>query len=296
MNQCLETFCLFTKSSLIHMNVKVILSFLECLVAIECSASMIANYVSAIKASFIMYDLPFETLDHPKVKYFLKALRINRPITTTSHNVITISHLLDISRACDLLTSPQVYRTTFLLDFFAFLRLSNLAPHAKADFDHTRHLTGNDVFFTEKYLKVLLKWSKTMQTRDKVQCVTLPRLKIKLLCPFRAEKALFKLYPMSGLAPLLQIHNDQGWNPLTDSQVRKSLKTINIHLGLSPRFFTFHDFRRSGATYAFYSHVPIQQIKRHGTWSLDCVWSYIQSDHTSGESLADALAECINAV
>ena len=52
-------FCLSTKSLLIRTNVKVVLSFLECLVANECSASMIANYVSAIKASFIMYDLPF---------------------------------------------------------------------------------------------------------------------------------------------------------------------------------------------------------------------------------------------
>ena len=160
-------------------------------------------------------------------------MRINRPTTTTSHNVITISHLLDISMACDLLSSPQVYRATFLLGFFAFLRLSNLVPHTRADFDHTRHLTGNDVFFTDKYLKVLIKWSKTMQTRDKVQCVTLPRLKIKLLCPFRAVKALFKLYPMSGSAPLRQIRNEQGSNPLTDSQVRKSLKTINVYLGLS---------------------------------------------------------------
>ena len=164
-------FCVFTKASLIHVNVKVILSFLECLVTNECSVSMIANYMSAIKTSFIMYDLPFETLDHPKVKYFLKELRINRPVTIASHNVITISHLFDLSMACDLLTSPQVYRATFLLGFFAFLRLSNLVPHARVDFDHTRHLTGNDVFFTDRYLKVLIKWSKTMQTRDKVQCM-----------------------------------------------------------------------------------------------------------------------------
>ena len=273
-------FCLLTKSSLIHVNVKVILSFLECLVTNECSASMIANYVSVIKASFVMYDLPFETLDHPKVKYLWKALRINRPVTITSHNVITIPQLNDLSRARDLLTSPQVYRATFLLGLFAFLRLSNLVPHARADFDHTRHLTGNAVFFTDKYLKVLIKWSKTMQTRDKVQCVTLPKLNIKPLCPFRTVKALFKLYPMSGSATLLQIQNDQGSIPLIDSQVRKSLKTINAHLGLSCSFFMFHDFRRSGATYTFNSHFPIQQIKRHGTWSSDCVWSYIQSDLT----------------
>ena len=53
-------FCLFTKSSLIHVNVKVILS-LECLVSNTRSASMIANYVLGIKASFFVYNLPFET-------------------------------------------------------------------------------------------------------------------------------------------------------------------------------------------------------------------------------------------
>ena len=175
-----------------------------------------------------------------------------------------------------------------------FFRLSNLAPHARGDFDLTRHLTG-DVFFTTKYLKVLIKWSKTMQTRDKVQCVTLPKLKLKTICPFRAVKALFKLYPMSASTSLLQIHTPLGSNPLIDSRVRKALKTINAHLGLSPSFFTFHDFRRSGATFAYNCHVPIQQIKRHGTWSSDCVWGYIQSNHTSGEYLADALASSIHA-
>ena len=143
-------FCIVTKSALSNINVKVILSLLECLVKNSCSLCMVANYVSAIRASFVMYDLPYHVLDHPKVKYFLKSLRINRPIVVTPHNIITISCLIDISLACDLLTSPQVFRAAFLLGIFAFLRLSNLMPHAVAEFDHTRHLTGDDIFFTHK--------------------------------------------------------------------------------------------------------------------------------------------------
>ena len=125
------TLSIFAKSPLPHVNVKVMLSFLECLASNSCSASMIANHVSAIKASFIVYDLPFEVLDHPKVKYFLKSLRVNRPVTLTSHNVIKVSRLLDISLACDLLTLSQAYRAAFLLRFFTLLRLSNLVPHAR---------------------------------------------------------------------------------------------------------------------------------------------------------------------
>ena len=63
-------------------------------------------------------------------------------------------------------------------------------------------------------------------------------------------------------------------------------------LGLNPSHFTFHSFRRSGATLAFNFHVPIQ---RHGTWTSDCVYRYIQADQSSGEQLACALANAIDA-
>ena len=99
---------------------------------------------------------------------------------------------------------------------------------------------------------------------------------------------------MSSETSLFQINTSQGSNPVTDSNVRKTLKNINIKLGLSPGFFTFHDFRRSGATFAFNAHIPIQDIKRDGTWSSECVCRYIQSDHTSGEALASALAVSIS--
>ena len=283
-----------TKCAFVNINIKVILSFLECLVRSSCSAGMVANYVLAIRASFVMYDLPYYVLDHPKVKYFLKSLRVNRPVVVTPHNIITISRLIDISLACDLVTFPQVFRAAFLLGFFAFLRLFNLVPHAVGEFDFTRHLTGDDIFFTYKYVKVMIKWSKTIQTRDRVQCLTLPKLTIRSICPYTALNKLFRLYPMSGRSPLLQMQNSLGSQPLTDSQVRKTLKQINTRLGLRPNFFTFHDFRRSGATFAYHSHIPIQEIRRHGTLSSGCVWGYIQSDHSSGETLADALAQSIN--
>ena len=71
------------------------------------------------------------------------------------------------------------------------------------------------------------------------------------------------------------------------------MKCINLSLGSQPDFFLFHDLRRSGAAFAYNAHIPIQDIKRHGTWSSDCVWQYIQSGHSSGDSLVNALATTI---
>ena len=180
--------------------------------------------------------------------------------------------------------------------FFAFLRLSNLAPHAISGFDPTRHLIGEDIFFTSKFVKVLIKWRNTIQDRDQVQCITLPKLHQSLSCPYRALKTVFGSYFMSATTSLFQVRTSNGFISLTDSRVRKTLKSINQALGLNPSFYTFHDFRRSGATFAYTSHSPIQEIKQHGTWSSDCVWRYIQSDHTFGESLAHTLASTINAM
>ena len=288
-------FCIYSGVIMLDVNLKVILPFMECLVSNHCSCAMIENYLSAIKAKFILFELPFVVFSHPKIKYFVRSLKINRPLTLKAHNLIDLSTLRQLSKACSQVPNGQVYRAVILTGFFAFMRLSNLAPHSLASFDPTRHLTGHDVFFTKNFVKLLIKWSKTLQTRDKVQCVTLPKLQDSLICPYRALKTLFHLYSMSPQTSLFQLHTTSGSNPLTDSRVRKTLKTLNLNSGLHPTYFTFHDFRRSGATFAYNSHIPIQQIKRHGTWSSDCVWQYIQSDHSSGEGIAVALASTINA-
>ena len=72
------------------------------------------------------------------------------------------------------------------------------------------------------------------------------------------------------------------------------IKLVNQNLGLHSAYFTFCDFRRSGATFAFNSHIPIQDIKRHETWPSACVLQYIESAYSSGKSIAIVLASAIN--
>ena len=287
-------FCVFMKVALSDVSIKVIVSFLECLVVNECSASMVANYMSAIKANFIVFDLNFYVCDHPKVKYFIKSIKINRPLSVVHHNIIDISMLKRITSVASTLPAGPVLKAIILTGFFAFLRLSNLCPHSAAAFDSSRHLTGADFFFTKKFVKLVIKWSKTIQTRDAVQIITLPKLSDQDLCPRSALRNLRKLYPMSQHTSMFLYNSPKGWTPFIDSKLRKLLKQINVRLGLQPSHFTFHSLRRSAATFAFNAHVPIQSIQRHGTWTSDCVWRYIQADQSTGEQLALSLADVID--
>ena len=183
-------FCVYMQVTLKEINVNVILSFCECLVINNCSVSMIANYLSAIKASFVLYNMCYSLLDHPRIKYFQKSMRINRPLAVTSHNIIDLAMLEQISQSCAQLNFPEVFRAIFLTGFFGFFRLSNLAPHSILTFDPSRHLTGQDVFFTKKFVKVLIKLSKTLQNRDLVQVISLPKVSNRAICPYRALKTL----------------------------------------------------------------------------------------------------------
>ena len=81
---------------------------------------------------------------------------------------------------------------------------------------------------------------------------------------------------------------------LIDSRIRKVLSSINLHMGYPKNFFTFHTFRRSGATLADNSHVPIHQIQHHGSWTSDCVWRYIKQDQKLGEDIANTFATVVN--
>ena len=159
------------------------------------------NYASAIKANFIVYDLPFHICDHPKIKYFIKSLKINRPLAITHHNIVDIPMLRQISDLALTFPGGVILKAVILTGFFAFLRLSNLCPHSLASFDPSRHLTGADVLFTKQYVKLIIKWSKTIQTRDSVQILTLPRLLDKKLCRRSALKALQSLYSFDNHSP-----------------------------------------------------------------------------------------------
>ena len=279
-------FCCHMGILMSSVNVKVLLAFLECLNENGVSPNMLSNYVSAIKAKFVIYGLPTKCLESRRIYYYVKSLRINRPLNISRCNIISIEDLYALVACCDELYMGQVFKALFLMAFFGFFRLSNLCPHSLDSYDFTRHLSAGDIFFHNNILKVLLKWSKTIQSRDKVKIISLPGLGKAKICPIKAIKKLLTMYFPEKNQPLFQYKYPSGWKVLIDSKVRKTLSYLNTKLGYPPHYFTFHSFRKSGASLAFASHVPLQQIKFQGTWSSDCVWSYIHSNPDNASQVA----------
>ena len=140
-------FCVYLNLNVKNLDVDGILAFMECLHVNQVSVNMISNYLSDIRAKFVVLGLNPSALDHKKVKYYIRALKLNRPMSVTTHNIITLDMLLKIVHQCDLLYMGAVFKAVFLVAFFGFFRVSNLAPHSFMAFDFTRHLAGGDIFF-----------------------------------------------------------------------------------------------------------------------------------------------------
>ena len=255
---------------------QVVLAFMQFLLDNGCSHSNIANYLTGVRAFFVVHGCNTQPFRHEQIQLFLKFLKLNVQFQPKANTIITIQQLYSLISACDALPHSQVYKAVYPVAFFSFLRVSNLLPHSVKTFDPTRQLAIGDLFFSEQGVTILIKWSKTLQNRQDTTTVSLPYLGASPLCPVAALRALITEYPGNNNDPLFRIPRCHGLVPLTDSVARKHLKQVSTLIGVSPHF-KFHDFRRAGSTWAFNFGVPLDHIKAHGTWASDCVWRYISS-------------------
>ena len=262
-----------------------VLSFLEFFHVNDISFTQMKNYISAIKTMLIMYNHDVAFFQDRRISLFIRSCQINAPLKVKMKSVFDIPMLTALCKACSDSVIGQTYKTAYLLGFFGFLRLANLVPHSRADFSIIRHLTRGDIFFSENHAVVLIKWSKTIRSKDTVRLIRVPKLN-SVICPFSALKIMLAKTPGHKNSPLFQIFTNSSWYPMLDSHVRCHLKRALIKATLSPTL-TFHALRRSGATFSFNTNVSIQNIQKHGTWTSDCVWRYITDSHQGGSQVAD---------
>ena len=282
-------FCCFINVSLHHLTPLILLSFLEFLAVNQISTSNMANYISAIKTTLAMHGVSTTAFYDQRISLFQKSMRMTRQFTVKIKKIIDVDMLKNIVSTCDTMWMGQIFKAVYLVAFFSFMRISNLVPHKISAFLPLEQLTRGDVFFASPGLHVLVKWSKTMQTRDSVKILKLPALSHSPLCPVMAVKNLLMLTPGHQDTPLFQIKNAKAqWVPLTDTQVRRHFTQVLNRLGLQDSAMSLHTFRRSGASLAFNANVSLQNIQSHGTWTSDCVWRYIIQDHNASQQVADA--------
>ena len=196
----------------------------------------------------------------------------------TSRAVFDVPTLYLISKQCENLSDPILFRAIFLASFYAFLRMSNVAPHSLKQFDSWKHFLRQGVIFAPPGAHLILKWSKTMQDNKSHHIVQIPEIDNIWLCTVRALKALLSSRPISTLDPLFT-NKESPFSQTIDTHIRDALKTVLASLRISPTSHGFHTFRRSGGTLTYDNNFSLQNIMAHALWRSQAVWACFKMQH-----------------
>ena len=243
--------------------VDLILAFMEFLVRNGSRAQALNSYVSVLRHYFHLLDVPYAPLAHRKIHLFIKSVAMNAPYSPKFKASFSVPIILKLVKACDSFPSGFIYKSIFLLAYFAFLRLSDLAPSSSVKFDPTRNFTRGDIIFGPPGAHMIVKWAKSMQSSSKHQVAQIPCLPSSLpLCPVSVLKVLLSSTPGVPSSPLFV--SPPSFSPISAPMKSATLSRILTSLNLDPSHYGFHAFRRSVVSWAADHDVPLQNHKAHG--------------------------------
>ena len=118
-----------------------------------------------------------------------------------------------------------------------------------------------------------------MQAHDAYKIIHVPKLQFSEIYPVLAIKRMLKYYGSK--------------IPVTSVKLRNVLTSVDKQMHLNPKVYGFHCFRRSGVTLALELNVRLENIKIHGHWKSDAVWSYLSDTPKAASVVASAFQQHI---
>ena len=169
-------------------------------------------------------------------------------------------------------------KAIFLVVFFGYLRLSSLFPSSKF---HNFHLLRAHFHSHSLGLSLTLLRTKTHQHYDQMHSVVLPHIYSSVLCPVTAVSEMIKRIPALPSQVAFVYWEASRYVPVVAYKMRQILAQLTRRLRLDPSQFTFHAFHHSGATYSFNQNVSFEDIRIHGSWKSDSIYTYLQTTSTA---------------
>ena len=196
-----------------------------------------------------------------------------------------ILSILNLSCAFDL-----TFWATCLVAFFSFFRKSNLLITAWNKFNPDIHLCRSDALFHTSGAILSVRWSKTIQFRQKTLQVPLPRIKNSPFCPSAALMLCLSNCPSyKGPLPLFSYSMPGGTVALTHTAFVSYLRKCLLKTGLDPAQFSGHSFRRGGASFALQCGIPADWIKLQGDWASNAYERYLDPSLSFRKQLASKM-------
>jgi hypothetical protein len=187
-----------------------------------------------------------------------------------------------------------VFFGVFLLfAFFLMSRKSNLVPDSVHSFDDKKQLTRGKVFINKGVAIVAFEWTKTIQSGERRLKIPLVNIPGSVLCPVNEYTRMCRVIPAPDDSPAFVLRKHYRLVHVTYPQCLSKLRYIINKTGRVSELYSSHSFRRSGATFAFRSHIPSKLIQSHGDWASDAYKVYLEFSFADNISVARDMANYI---
>ena len=166
-----------------------------------------------------------------------------------------------------------------LVALYSLFCKSHLLLMSAQKFDSSKQLTKSDFKFFPWGTLITIRWSKTIQFRERVVDIPLPCIPGSKLCPTTAVIHAFHFTNSTAANSQAFTWDDNSLSPKTHvftynlfiSKLRDHLTSM----GINPQSYAGHSFRRGGASFAYQSGVPLELIKALGDWRSDTILIYL---------------------
>ena len=167
--------------------------------------------------------------------------------------------------------------TGLLLGFYMFLRKSNLVPDTMDTFNGEEQFCRSDINLLglDKAMMFEIRWSKTIQHKQKILRLPVLPAKNKAICPVFCTHYMVVQIPAQPQDPVLAIPVGNKMYALSANQLIYRYRKWLILIGEDPTIFSLHSLRRVGVTFAYKSNMEGEMIKLLGDWASDTYKRYI---------------------
>ncbi|XP_078695708.1 LOW QUALITY PROTEIN: uncharacterized protein LOC144924455 [Branchiostoma floridae x Branchiostoma belcheri] len=153
--------------------------------------------------------------------------------------------------------------------FLLVLYKSNVLPKTAKDFDATKQMCRKDFRFFDRGAVITVRWSKTIQFKERTVLIPIARITDSPLCPTTAVEKAFSLTDTAEPdrpAFVLPQETGPGFTPLTHKPFVTTLRTLLSQCGYPDSAYSGHSFRRGAATWASECGLQPELIKLQGDW------------------------------
>ena len=174
------------------------------------------QYLNAVRIMHLEAGLPNPMSNCWYITSILKGLRCHKGDITQQKLPITPDILFDILSVLDLNRPFDVtFWSVCLVGFFSCFRKPNLLIPAQEKFDPSRHLCRSDIQLGTSGAVISVRWSKTIEFKQKTLYVPLSRIAESPCCPTTALLlTLTRLPRSSGPIPLFCYPSPNGPKPI----------------------------------------------------------------------------------